>query len=579
MSCPLTVTELLDRAAADNCHGLRLLDRKEDAAWFSWSIIRERALKTAANLHESGVNPGDHVALIYPSCIEFFDAFFGTLYAGAVPAPLYPPVRLGRLDEYHKRTAAMIRAAEAKLVLVDPWVRRVIGPTIELSKPELGCRTLNHLKKGALTPNNPDANSLALIQFSSGTTVEPKPVALSHRALLAQAIILNSFWPEIDDIEDSGVSWLPLYHDMGLIGCIMPALERPGTLTLIPPELFVTRPALWLRAISTYRATVSPAPNFAYGLAVAKIRDEELEGVDLSSWRVALNGAEAVAPEVLRAFQQRFARWGFQVKALTPVYGLSEAALAVSFSNLDSNFTSTFFDRDDLQLYGRATQDPTGREIVSVGRALPGFELRIVDNDNKPIADKNVGRILVSGPSLMEGYYNRADATRAVFHDGWLDTGDLGFFFEGELYLTGRAKDVLILRGRNFAPEEVEYPLSRIDGIRNGCAVAISYLPEGGVGEHLIVFAETRHGISSSNALAEECRSAILGDSGLQPDRIVLLEAGTMPRTSSGKLRRQETLRRFLTDELEPPDKVNALRIGTAMLRSAMADARVKRKQ
>ena len=206
------------------------------------------------------------MALVYPTSIEFIDAFFGTILAGAVPVPLYPPVRLHRLEEYEARTARMLEAVTARLVLADSRVRRILGPAVAAAEPPLGCRILDDLSGGPGEPVRRGADELAMVQFSSGTTVDPKPVALSHRAVVAQTVGLNAHWPVNDGIDHSGVSWLPLYHDMGLIGCVFTALERPGTLTLIPPELFLARPAVWLRALSTYGATISVAPNFGYGL-------------------------------------------------------------------------------------------------------------------------------------------------------------------------------------------------------------------------------------------------------------------------------------------------------------------------
>jgi fatty-acyl-CoA synthase len=404
MTDRMTLNRLLDRSAATPDAGLRILDRFEKEKWLPWSELLERARHTAGALCDIGVQRGDRIALIFPTSPEFFDGFFGALLAGAVPVPLYPPVRLGRLDEYAQRTAAMLDAAGARLVLTDPRVRRLLGPTLELRWPALGCRTIESLPAARPSCVDVDPEELALVQFSSGTTVTPKPVALSHRAVVAQTRCLNGLWPATPGRRESGVSWLPLYHDMGLIGCVFPALERPTTLTLIPPELFVARPAVWLRTISRYKATVSPAPNFAYGLCVDKILDEQLNGIDLSSWRIALNGAEAVAPRVLRRFQRRFAKWGFRPEALTPVYGLSEASLAVTFSDLSREFTSTAFDRDALAGANRAEVKTDGIEIVSVGRPLPGFEMRIVDRDDRALAAGQAGRLLVRGPSLMEGY-------------------------------------------------------------------------------------------------------------------------------------------------------------------------------
>ncbi len=475
-----TLVEMLARAASVPDTGLRLIDRRGRAGFLPWSEIHSRALQVAGGLRELGIATGQRVALVYPTCAEFFEALFGILAAGAVPVPLYPPVRLGRLDEYTARTAAMLRAVDAPLVLAERRVRRLLGEAVEAAGPVHGCLEVGALPVAGMREVDVGGGDLALVQFSSGTTVDPKPVALSHRAVIAQTVRLNGFWPDGNGLVHSGVSWLPLYHDMGLIGCVFPALERPAVLTLIPPELFVARPAVWLQTISRYRATVSPAPNFAYGLCVEKIRDEELEGVDLSSWSVALNGAEPVAPRVLRRFQERFSRWGFRAEALTPVYGLSEAALAVTFSEIARPFSSRFFDRDELADDHRAVESAGGVELVSLGSPLDGFEIRVVDRDRRDLPEGRVGRMLVSGPSLMDGYLGMEESTAEVLQDGWLDTGDLGFLLDGELYLTGRAKDVLILRGRNHSPVEVEHAVDGVEGVRTGCAAAFSFMPEDG---------------------------------------------------------------------------------------------------
>lgn len=568
----------LGRAGRHPQGGLRFLDRAERETWFGWAEVRERALAVCGRLQALGVAPGDRVALVFPTGIEFFDAFFGTLLAGAAPVPLYPPVRLGRMTEYLHRTARMLERSGSRLVLADSRVRRVLGEAVALAKPALGCLTLDDLPRGTASPVRPAPSDLALVQFSSGTTVDPKPVALSHRALAAQTEVLNGLWIDTEELRHSCVSWLPLYHDMGLIGCVLPALSRDATLTLIGPELFVARPALWLRALSRYRGTISPAPNFAYGLCVHRVDDDEMEGVDLSGWRTALNGAESVAPAVLRAFCERFGRWGFRAEALTPVYGLSEAALAVTFSDLDRPFQTGRFDREALARAGQALPDKKGREIVSVGRPLPGFRLRIVDEEGHGVPDGRVGRLWIQGPSLMKGYLGDPEATARAFRDGWLDTGDLGFLHGGELYLTGRAKDVVILRGRNYAPDEIERAVEGIPGVRTGCVVAASWLPEGAEGEVLGLFVETSRLIKPAEreALPSSCREAVLGATGLAADHVVLLEPGTIPRTSSGKLRRAETLRLYLAGELAPPDAVTPFRLAGAVARSSLAYARLR---
>jgi len=549
-----TIPDWLEQAGRRPEGGLRFLDRHERERWCGWAEIRERALAVAGGLLAIGIERGDRVALVFPTGSEFFAAFFGAQLAGAVPVPLYPPVRLGKRGEYVRRTAQMLERAGARLVLADSRLRRFLGEAVTAAQPDLGCRTLAELPQDAYRTVPAEPADLALIQFSSGTTVDPKPVALSHRAVAAQVEILNDFWRDTGELRHSCVSWLPLYHDMGLIGCVFPALARDATLTLIAPEVFVARPAVWLRAISRYRGTVSPAPNFAYDLCVNRIADAEMEGVDLSCWRTALNGSESIAPAVLRAFCDRFARWGFRPEALTPVYGLSEAALAVTFSDLDRLFRSRRFDREALSRKGAACEAEEGREIVSVGRPVPGFRLRIRDEAGRDLGAGRVGRIWIEGPSLMEGYLGHPEATARAFRDGWLDTGDLGFVHQGELYLTGRAKDAIILRGRNYAPEEIELAAEGVAGVRGGCVVAASWLPEDAPGEALALFVEASREATAAEleALPAACREAVLGATGLVADQIVVLPSGALPRTSSGKLRRSETLRLYLAGELAP---------------------------
>jgi acyl-CoA synthetase (AMP-forming)/AMP-acid ligase II len=365
---------------------------------------------------------------------------------------------------------------------------------------------------------------------------------------------------------------------MGLIGCVIPSVARDSAITLLGPELFVARPALWLRAISRWKASISPAPNFAYGLCLSRVSDADMEGVDLSGWRHALTGAEAVTPSVARAFCERFARWGFRPEALTPVYGLSEAALAVTFSGLDRPFQSVRVDRESLAREGLALELDGGREIVSVGTPVPGFRLEIRDEDGRVLPPGRVGRVWVEGPSLMDGYLGAPEATACALQDGWLDTGDLGFVHGGELYLTGRAKDVVILRGLNHAPDEIERAVEGVSGVRAGCVVAASWLPEGADGERLALFVETSRHASPDEieALPEACREAVLGGTGLEVDEVVVLEPGTLPRTSSGKLRRQESLRLWLAGELTPPEPVTPLRLAGAMARSGLAYAKYR---
>ncbi|MEL7059769.1 MAG: fatty acyl-AMP ligase [Acidobacteriota bacterium] len=568
-----TLVELLEQAREVEHNGLYLIDRRERERLLSWGELADSSRRVGASLRALGIQPGERVALIYPTSEAFFRAFFGILYAGAVPVPLYPPVRLGRLDEYHRRTSAMLQAASVGLILTERRLRALLGATVEMALPALGCRLLDELPVvGKEAPADPLAADLGLVQFSSGTTVSPKPVALAHRAILAQVRALNTNWPGVLGETARGASWLPLYHDMGLIGCIFPALALHSDLALLPPEVFVARPATWLRAISRHRAHVSPAPDFAYGLCVERIRDEELDGVDLSSWRVALDGAEPISPTTLRAFCERFARWGLRPEALTPVYGLSESTLAVTFSTLDQPFRTERFDRDALAS-DHAVPAADGVELVSVGRPLDGTEIDIRDREARSVPHGVVGRVWTRGPSLMDGYLDRPQATAAALRDGWLDTGDLGFVHDGELFLTGRAKDVVILRGRNYAPAEIERVVDGIEGVRVGCVVAVSHRPEGADREALLLFVETRRDIAPEEREVLEARvvEAVLGAVGLKVDAVVALEPGSLPRTSSGKLRRREALERFLAGDLGAPERVTPWLLGKAFASSGVA--------
>ncbi|HEV8629377.1 MAG TPA: AMP-binding protein [Thermoanaerobaculia bacterium] len=546
-----TLGAWLARAATRSDRGVRLLDRREQDRLVPWPELVGRAAEVAGGLQALGVRPGDRVALAFPTGEGFLAAFLGALRAGAVPAPLPPPSRLGQLGEQQRRLRAMLDAAAPRLVLAEPALLPLLRDPVAASAPALGCHPLAALPRAAAVAADVADVAPGLVQFSSGTTAAPKAVALSRRALVVQARLLNSIWPEGAGVVHRGFSWLPLHHDMGLVGCVLPALERPADLALLPPEAFVARPALWLRGISRTGATVSAAPTFAYARCLRRVRDEELAGVDLGGWRIALCGAEAVVPETLHAFARRFARWGFRDEALVPVYGLAEAGLAVTFGAVGRPFITRRFARDVL-LGGAAVPDPEGRELASVGTTLPGFAIALRDDDGRELPAGRVGTVWVHGPSLMDGYLGDPAGTARVLRDGWLDTGDLGFLAGGELFLVGRRKDAVIVRGRNHAPEEIEEAAGAVAGVRPGGVAAVGWLPEAADEEELLLLVERARGdeVDGVDALVTACREAVLAAVGLAPGRVASLAPGTLPRTSSGKLRRGEALRRWLAGEL-----------------------------
>jgi fatty-acyl-CoA synthase len=558
-------------ASARTREGFVFVDGREAETPLSFKTLEDRAARAATVLKDRGVKPGDCVAIILPTGPTFFDALLGCQRLGAVPVPLYPPVRLGRLDEYVDKTVAMLNAVRAVALISDKRVRRILGRVVE-QRPTPSISVEELLTGTPYDGPLPSADDLAMVQFSSGTTVAPKPVALTHRQVIANVDAILSFVPTNDGVRRVGAFWLPLYHDMGLVGCVFSAIVAAGTLILIPPEQFLAKPHLWLRAISRHNVTTSPAPNFAYALCTERITDEQMDGVDLSTWALALNGAEPVAPASLRAFTQRFAQWGLSENALTPVYGLAEAALAVTFSDPRAPFTTVHVHRDALASGHDIVPIPAGDitvELASVGTPLPGFAIRVCNSAGDNVDDGTVGRVFASGPSLMQGYLHRDEQP---IQAGWLDTGDLGIVLGGDLFITGRAKDVVVLRGQNHAPHDIERAVDGIEGVRTGCAVAVGDVSE--AGERLMVFVEAR---IPTDDLAAACHSAIRSRTGLEPSLVTILEPGTIPRTSSGKLRRGETLRRFHAGTLAPPASVSAWRMAGHLARSAVGWARSRR--
>jgi len=565
-------------AAADHPCGVTFVDLREREIRLSWSEVHSRGRRAAGVLRSLGIRPGDRVAIVLRTEAAFLDAFFGSLLAGAVPVPLYPPVRLGRMEEYLAATARMVVTAGARLVVAGGVARRLIGEALARSRPELGCLPAEALLSGpeVASPGS-SGEDLALVQFSSGSTVDPKPVALTHASLMAQVGALMAVVRPTP--RDCMVSWLPLYHDMGLIGCLLGALSHPGPLVLIPPEHFLARPALWLRTIGRHRGTISAGPHFAYAYAAARVRDEDLAGVDLSCWRIAMDGAEPVTAGALRRFAQRFAPFGFDPASLVPCYGLAEAALAVTVAPRGAPLTERV---DPVRLATGGEVVPGEREIVSVGPPVPGVELEIRDERGQPLPDRRLGRVHVRGPSLMRGYLGDEAATLRVLRGGWLDTGDLGFTARGALFVHGRAKDAVVIRGANRAPDEFEACLEGIAGLRPGCAVAAGFVPDGSDQEELLLLVERARAAGppavEAPRLAEMVRRAVLERTGVRAWKVELLAPGTLPRTSSGKMRRGEALRRFLAGTLLPPRRVTGLGLVRELARSALAQARAGRR-
>ena len=556
-STALTIVDALQWHAERNPERVHIHLREADGREtpLTYGDVWRDALRVADGLVARGLGRRDTVALMLRTERGFFSAFFGILIAGCIPVPMYPPFRADRIEEYAQRQVRILRNANARLMITFAEVERIatlltgqapsleavvtVGSLAGVGQEQAGSRSLQRLR------SNHDDSEPALIQYTSGSTGQPKGVLLSHANLLANIRALAAgFEVRADDV---GVSWLPLYHDMGLIGAWLGALYVGSPLALMSPLAFLARPARWLWSLHAHGGTFSAAPNFAYDLCSHRIDDTELEGLDLGAVRILLNGSEAVRPETLARFIKRFEPYGLDPKSLAPVYGLAECSVGLTAPPAGRGPLIDSVHRRQFQETGRANpsdaSDTGLLQFVSCGRALPSHEIRVVAPDGHRVADRIEGRIQFRGPSATAGYYRNPDATRDLFHaDGWLETGDLGYLIDGELFLTGRRKDLIIKAGRNLQPHEAEEVVAGVQGVRKGCVAAFGISDPVRGTERFVIVAETRLTQAAARAeleatIIERIATAL----GVPPDLIVLSAPGSVLKTSSGKIRRGAT--------------------------------------
>ncbi|HET6954229.1 MAG TPA: AMP-binding protein [Acidimicrobiales bacterium] len=558
-----TLAASLDWHAAthpDRLH-VRILGDDADVIELTYGTLRTDARAVAGGLLEMGVAPGESVALMLPTSRDYFVTFLGIVLAGAVPVPLYPPTRPAQLEEHLERQSRILDNARAVLLVTLPEARRVsrllrasVESLRDVSTPDALARDAT---EAALPVPQPD--DIALLQYTSGSTGNPKGVVLTHRHLLANiAAMARAARVTPDDVF---VSWLPLYHDMGLIGAWLGSLHIGMPLVSQSPQSFLVRPIRWLQAIDEHRATISAAPNFAYERCLRTIADAELATLDLSRWRLAFNGAEAVNPTTLRRFTERFAPCGLRPESLLPVYGLAEAAVGLAFPPVGRAPVIDRIHRATFIATGCADPirdgDPSEvAEYVACGQPLPGYELRVVDDGDRELPERREGHLRFRGPSATTGYVRNPAATHALLHGDWLDTGDLGYLADGDLYVTGRVKDVIIRAGRNLHPDELEQVVGRVPGVRRGCVAAFAAADPAAGTERLVVVAETRE--TDADCLTEIRRrivAATVDLVGTPPDTVELATPGTVPKTSSGKIRRAETRSRYEHGRLAPQQR------------------------
>ena len=519
----------------------------------SWGELHLEATVMAANLQRFGVERGDHVALLGPTTPAFVAALQAVWLCGATLVVMPLPMRLASIEEFTTETKARIQRADCQMVIVDPD----LAPFIEVSEADPPLYTMTDLATAGATASDflrPDYHDddLLVLQFTSGSTSEPKGVMLPNHTVAANldAIIQAA---EVDVEDDVMVSWLPLYHDMGLVGFLILPMSAGIDLVLGAPQDFLASPGRWMEWISTYGGTATAGPNFSYVLAARAMRRSKVT-LDLSRLRIALNGAEPVDPASVREFIAAGERHGMRPGAVFPAFGMAELAIAGSFPKPLSGLRVDRVDSARLEHEHVAVpvdvDHPAARELVVLGRAVPGLEFRIVDpGSGESLAERQVGELQIRGTSVTPGYYRRPEANRELFDREWLHTGDLAYLLDGQMVMCGRIKDLIIVGGRNVYPQDIERAVGEIDGVRAGNVIAFG-IPGRQGKEAIVVVAEAKG--TDQAELLDTVAHAVVEAVGVPCRDIRLVRPGSLPKTSSGKLQRALCKQQYLAGALTP---------------------------
>ena len=523
-----------------------------------YSEIQDRAKHIGTKLSGMGLERHSRIAIMAETIPEFIEFFFACQYAGLMPVPLPLPHALGGKESYIIRLHGLMESAGISAAVSSP------GFTDSLREASQGLPVhfigtheefLNLPSSGHLQPL--EENEPAYIQYSSGSTSQPKGVLISQRAITNSARATMCHGLQMFK-GDRAASWLPLYHDMGLVGFCLTPLMGQFTIDYLATVDFAKRPLNWLRIISENRGTISFSPPFGYELCHLRAAKGRASGLDLSSWRIAGVGGDMVHAEILERFSETFQPLGYDAKAFLPSYGLAEFTLAATFPSLGKGITTDDVDLAHLSTYGKAkpidadTPPKNVRRLVECGSPMPGHELDIRNERNASLGDREVGRVVIRGPSLMDGFYNNKKATRAVLTaDGWLDTGDLGYTKDGTLVITGRSKDLIIINGRNIWPQDLEWTIQQLPGIRTGGVAVFSVNATETEKIVVIIQCRTREP-ASREELKSNARATVRTASGVDCD-VLLVPSGSIPTTSSGKISRSATRDRYLMGEYAAP--------------------------
>jgi len=505
--------------------------------------LYDGALGYAARLAEVGLQPGQMVAIMLPTCKEYLFSFYGVLLAGGVPVPLYPPARLTTIEDHMTRHVGILKSAGATIMITIPEAKALaylLRAQVESLRAVLMPSDLQGSGAG-FSPVRGKSGDIGFLQYTSGSTGSPKGVVLSHANLLVNVQAMGKAVSAGPD--DVFVSWLPLYHDMGLIGGCFATMFLGFPVVLMSPLAFLARPGSWMRTIHRHRGTLSGGPNFSYELCLRRIPDEEMEGIDLSSWRFAFNGAEPVSPETLIAFSDKFSKYKFRKTSFSPCYGLAECTVGVAFTTPGEPWRMDALDRENFSQTGEAVpaqpDDPSPLKVVGCGHVIEGHDLRVVDAAGFELADGEEGLLQFRGPSATSGYYRNPEATKSLFDGEWVNTGDRAYLKEGMVYITGREKDIIIRGGRNISPYELEQAVGDLGGVRRGCVAVFGSRDAAAGTERMVVLAEMRDADASRHPdLKRMINELAVSLTGAPADDIVLAPPATVPKTSSGKIRR-----------------------------------------
>ncbi len=548
--------------------------RGELISVLSYRELRDRARSVGRRLVSLGYEAGDRVALIAATDPAFLIYFLGCQYASVLPVPLPLPTSFGGREGYVAQLRMQMKSCQASAVIgPDSMAEFVAEAAAGLSVRFAGTfAEFDALPAADGTLRLPGSEDLAYLQYSSGSTRFPHGIAITHRSLMNNCAGQGRDAMQLRE-DDRCVTWLPFYHDMGLVGTLLTPISNQVSVDFLATEDFARRPLQWIALMSRNRGTISYSPTFGYDICARRVGRDAAAGYDLSAWRVAGIGGDMIRPDVLRRFAEAFAPAGFRATAFVPSYGLAECTLAVSIAPLGRGVEVDLVDErllsgertGPVELNGHAARNggpagsrseiriaepggaPRRREVVNCGRILPGYEVAIRDESGRDLGERQVGRIFVRGDSVMTGYYNDPEATAAVLSaDGWLDTGDMGYLREGCLFVIGRAKDMIIVNGRNHWPQDIEWAVEQLPGVRPGDIAAVS-LPGNDDEEVPTVLVQCRiRDTAERHAFAERVRRQILAVTGIQC-RIELVPPRTLPRTSSGKLSRSKARQQFLS--------------------------------